>query len=285
LALSDQGEFAGVHLRGENGQTLLEPARSWWFALDPTTTEPHGRSRYLGAPYEVWKARRQLDEQERIWYAKFAIGHGIARAPEHADLPVGPASAEEAVDPMESLRRELASIESGGILILSSRAYPDGRYLYDYRESEGQRDSKPLEQRRQMLDVAALRSLGIPERAITQDDRSGSRSVAQVHLEVLYRTCEGILDQLVTSFQRYVVRKAVEVNWNSGSTPTFRMTYRPLGVAAMPSPAEEHGPLARQILLAPELPPLIRTGEVDLDPLLASAGLTRGDRPIDAAQQ
>jgi hypothetical protein len=63
------------------------------------------------------------------------------------------------------------------------------------------------------------------------------------------------------------------------------MTYRPLGVAAMPSPAEEHGPLARQILLAPELPPLIRTGEVDLDPLLASAGLTRGDRPIDAAQQ
>lgn len=147
LVLDDQGSFCGIKLEVGDDSILLDAPRSWWFALDPTATEPHGRSRYLGAPLDVWKARRQLDEQERIWYSKFAIGHGIARAPDRMEsTPPYQAGSQlsntngETNDPMEVLRRELTAIESGGILILSSRTYPDGTPLYDYTESEGQRD-------------------------------------------------------------------------------------------------------------------------------------------------
>lgn len=233
LALDDEGRFAGIQLESGEQKVLLGAEHSWWFALDPTATEPHGRSRYVGAPQEIWRARRKLEEQERIWYSKFAIGHGVARAPEKSDLPPtyqdAPAGSDDMLDPMEAMRRELAAIESGGILILSSRCSPEGKFYYDYDETEGQRDSTPLEHRRQMLDVAALRSLGIPERAITQDSQTGSRAIAQVHLQVLYRTAEGILDQITASFDRYVVAKAVEANWSARNAPTHRTTYRPLG--------------------------------------------------------
>lgn len=280
LVLDDQGSFAGIKLEVGDESVLLDAPRSWWFALDPTATEPYGRSRYLGAPFDVWKARRQLDEQERIWYSKFAIGHGIARAPDRVDsLPPyqtgnkAASSESDTNDPMEVLRRELTAIESGGILILSSRTYPDGTPLYDYTESEGQRDSGPLEERRQMLDVAALRSLGIPERAITQNDKSGSRAMAQVHLEVLYRTCEGVLDQLIASFQQYVIRKVVEINWPDGKRPVLRMQYRPIGDVSTTTEEYANAELARKLVAEQDLPALAHSPFVDINRLLASAGI------------
>lgn len=287
LVLDDEGSFSGIKLQVGDDSVLLDPPRSWWFALDPTATEPHGRSRYLGAPLDVWKARRQLDEQERIWYSKFAIGHGIARAPDRMESAppyqagsTSTSSSGETNDPMEVLRRELTAIESGGILILSSRTYPDGTPLYDYTESEGQRDSGPLEERRQMLDVAALRSLGIPERAITQNDKSGSRAMAQVHLEVLYRTCEGILDQLIASFQQYVIRKVIEINWPDGKRPVLRMRYRPIGDVSTTTEEDANAVLARKLVGEQDLPALANSPLVDVTRLLASAGIPQPINPI-----
>ncbi len=268
LVLGKEGEFAGIELTGVEGRTHLEVERSWWFALDPTATEPHGRSRYLGAPLAIWRARRQLEEQERIWYSKFAIGHGIARAPDSSNVSNDPSS-----DPMEVMRQELARIESGGILILSSRTGSDGKYLYDYQASDGQQASGPLERRREMLDVAALRSLGVPERAITQNDRSGSRAMAQVHLEVLYRTCEGVLDQILSSFSRYVVRKVIEFNWPADRLPRWTMTYRPIGDSSAISEEESLRNLARDLVMSSTMPELVRRDVIDLDRLLRLARL------------
>jgi hypothetical protein len=40
---------------------------------------------------------------------------------------------------MDIMRQRCEEIESGGVLVLSSKAYPDGKYLYDYQETAGQR--------------------------------------------------------------------------------------------------------------------------------------------------
>jgi hypothetical protein len=271
LVVGEKGEFGGITLAGPREPILLEPARTWWFALDPTPTEPHGRSRYQGAPLQIWHARRQLDEQERIWYSKFAIGHGVARAPDAPSSSRAAHLTDASTDPMEAMRQELSNIESGGILILSSRTGPDGKYLYDYQASEGQQASGPLERRREWLDVAALRSLGVPERAITQNDRAGSRAMAQVHLEVLYRTCEGILDQILSSFRRYVAGKLIEINWGTDRPPRWRMSYRPIGDSAGTPSRDWLASLAQQLALSPTLPELARQGVLDVDRLLALA--------------
>lgn len=237
MVLDDEGSFAGIELTTPNGVLLLGPERAWWFALDPTTLEPHGRSRYLGSALDVWKARRQLDALEEIWLSKFAVGHGIARAPELADIPPvyklgdieGANSNGEFLDPMEAMREQCSKIESGGVLVLSSKRYPDGSYLYDYVPTQGQQDGTPLENRRRMLDAAALRSLGIPERAITQDADHGSHALALVHHQVLTQTCEGILCQLSRSFQHYVIDKAVGVNFWETEPPSLRLLPQAVG--------------------------------------------------------
>lgn len=277
LALDEEGSFAGIELSAGEASggfaspsqpaIRLEPARAWWFALDPTVLEPHGRSRYLGAAREVFLRRRELDRLEAIWYSKFAIGHAVARAPDRGetDPVLGPGGREEEwLDPIEVLRDRCQEIESGGVLVLSSKTSPDGKYLYDYVESAGQKDGAPLENRRRQLDVAALRAMGIPERAITQDGQTGSYALADVHQSVLEKTCEGILGQATASFEKYVAAKAAELNWPIDRRPRFRVTFQPLG--------DDRRGLVLDLVrtLAPRL---LEEGRLDADTLLAIAGL------------
>ena len=48
-----------------------------------------------------------------------------------------------------------------------------GRPLWSYAQPSGHSDAGPLERRLSQLDAYALRSLGIPERALTQDAATG----------------------------------------------------------------------------------------------------------------
>ena len=280
LRLDADGSFDGIELAVDERATILDPSRSWWFALDPTALAPHGRSRYLGAALEVWKARRRLEKQEEIWFSKFAIGHGVARAPERSETDpvydkgsIGDLDAAgELLDPMDVLRQRCEEIESGGVLVLSSKAYPDGKYLYDYEQTVGQKESGPLEDRRVLLDAAALRSLGIPERALTQDGSAGSYALAQAHLTVLHNTCEGILAQLAASFQKYVIGKSIALNWPADCSPALTLVHQPIGDRRRDLVVA----LVKDLLSSSSLSPLLATGAVDVVKLLEIANLPIG---------
>jgi hypothetical protein len=280
MRLDPSGSFAGIELSAKGETFLLSPQRSWWLALDATPLEPHGRSRYLGAPLTVHRERKELQRQEQIWYSKFAVGHGVARAPEREDDdPVRSAGPESELgddgrllDPMDVLRDRCAEIESGGVLVLSSKTYGDGKYLYDYVESQGQRDGAPLENRRRQLDTAALRSLGIPERALTHDPSSGSYAMAEAHREVLFNTCEGILRCIVESYQKYVVDKAVAVNWPAASRPRLTLRHQPVGDESRRQARD----LVEKLLGGTEVSPLVRDGVIDAKKLAEIARLPLG---------
>jgi hypothetical protein len=74
-------------------------------------------------------------------------------------------------------------------------------------------DSGPLERRRAVLDNYALRSIGVPERAVTLDGAPGSYAAAAVHYRVLLRTVGRALGEVASGFQRYVIDKSIEVNF------------------------------------------------------------------------
>ena len=132
----------------------------------------------------------------------------------------------------------VAEAESGGTLLLSSARYVnnDGtlsdKFLYDFDPSDGLRDGSALDTRLTRLDAAALRSLGIPERALTQDSETGTNAMAQAHQQVLFATCDGVLSQIVESFKKYVVEKLVAFNWPAGSQPVIEIKWTPLREAA-----------------------------------------------------
>lgn len=231
LVLEDAGAFGGIKLTGKGKEPItLEPRCSWWFALDPTPIEPHGRSRYIGAPMLVYDDRTSLKRQAKIWYDRFAIGQAVARFPEpegaEKDLP------EE--HPRAKMQAMVSEAESGGTLLLSSARYVNGdgtlsdKYMYDFDPSDGLRDGSALDTRLTRLDAAALRSLGIPERAVTQDSETGTNAMAQAHQQVLFATCDGVLDQIVDSFKKYVIEKLVEFNYPAGARPVIDVQWTPL---------------------------------------------------------
>ncbi len=63
---------------------------------------------------------------------------------------------------------------SGGTLVLQSETTVVGQPLFSYEPAQPVASSGPLDEERKRLDAAALRSLGIPERAVYQEDSAGS---------------------------------------------------------------------------------------------------------------
>ena len=272
MVLDDHGDYDGIKVKPKGGESFTLPAEStWWMALDPTPTEPHGRSRYLGAPHEVFKQRQDLAKQFKIWYQRFAIGHGVARFPE----PDGPEDFREEDHPKYKMASMLAQIESGGIALLSSLQYangdgsPNGTYQYDYQASPGMSDATPLSTRLQSLDAQALRSLGVPERAVTQDESTGSYSMAEAHQLVLFATCDGIMEQLTNSFERYVIDDCVKLNYQPGAKPAIKLVWQSLREQAMARKEAEQkaklqppaSPFAARTLAAKPAPVKVATPE------------------------
>ncbi|MGL5097953.1 MAG: hypothetical protein ACRDD1_20370, partial [Planctomycetia bacterium] len=254
---------------------------AWWVALDPTPREPHGRSRYLGAPLEVWRQRRRLEDNERVWYEKFALGHGVLKAPSsYPPLPgagrVADADGRPA-DPLSDGLHMLDRLRSGGVAVLPSERGAAGEPLWDYTPPTTTQDAGPLENRRRSLDAAALRSLGVPERAVTQDDATGSHAMAAVHWQVLQATCEGILSQIAASFQKYVVEKAVRLNEPALDGAKLTLVCQPID-------AQRRGlvlQLVQSVLRSPKLSPLVAEGVVDVAKLLEIADLPTGSDLAD----
>lgn len=281
MALRETGDVA-VKLPAVKDQpaVTLEPGECWWFALDPTPLEPHGRSMFLNA-IEPWKDKRALEKQEDIWYQKYAIGHGIARAP--SEMPKqgtrgkgdkGEVGADGLpIDPLGEMEKRLHEIQSGGNLVLPSERDPkNGQPIYDYTPSPGVRDAGPWTQRAEDLDKRILRSFGIPERAVTQDAATGSYAMAQVHLEVLADTVEGIHRQLVKSFQANVIDPAVALNFPAGSAKLTlsAQSIRDQAKALMVD-------IAKAIITAAAPSPIVTEGVIDLPRLLEVCELPIGE--------
>lgn len=261
MKIDDLGAFAGIKLKGHAKDPItLEPNESWWMALDPTAIEPHGKSRYLGAAQEVLRSRQRLWQLMRVWYNRFSVGEGVGRFPE----PEGAEKQDPAEHPRQKMINVLEAAESGAVILLSSEQYvnadgtPNGKYKYDFTPSAGLRDGSPLDTRQTRLDAAALRSIGVPERSVTQDADTGSYAMAEAHMQVLFATCDGVLDQIAASFEKYVIQKLEGMNWPQGSQPGVKLEWTSLrqqyaeqkAAAAAPAPAPGFGLANRQLAAA-----------------------------------
>lgn len=233
----ESGSPVGVEV-GSGGDSIeLAPRYAWWFALDATDINPYGVSRYSGAPWDVRQRRKALDKQEEIWFERFSQGNGLARAPDQSksDGTVGKGdigeidSNGEPMDYAKILDERFQQLKAGGFLILPSTQYRQDEgsgYLWDVTTWPELKDGAAILARRNNLDVAALRSLGIPERALIQEGQTGAYALAQAHQTVMNDMINGIARQVVTSFQRQVIDRMVQINGIDGS---LVMTWRKVG--------------------------------------------------------
>lgn len=273
------GAFDGVRIKVKDQQINLEPNQCWWLALDANPKEPHGRSRYTGAVRKVWQQRLKLEKNADLYMSKFALGQGKAWAPseypkresDKGDIGEVTESGEPA-NPILDLKNIIQNMESGGITVLPGDMAPGGSTrLFDIDFATTRQDSTPIENDWKRLDAAALRALGIPERALTQDSDVGSMAMAEVHWRVLIYTAVGILEQIVASWNGNVVDYSTQINF-VGGTVKLKATF----VRPDPQQIGKISALVTQILASPTPSPLIVEGVLDFGKLLELANLPPG---------
>jgi hypothetical protein len=267
----------------------LGPGKSWWFAFNERPSKPHGESAYVGAPHEIWQERNSLRKDFKVWLNKFALGHGIGRAPSQyppqgnrrqtpqADINLDSTPA----DPLQDLHRGINQTRSGGVLILPSEVDDKGNKLWDYEPPITKQDAAPLENREKSLNDSALLSVGIPPLSVMQQGTTGSYSLGQVHERLLLNTCEEVLSQMARSFQENVVDVAERINCQPGRCWKLKVIWQKLD----PALAQLAVDLVKAIVGGPQLSPLIEDGLIDFPKLAEIVRLPIGDNPDQRMQQ
>ena len=265
----ETGGFDGIKLRVKDKTVDLTPEQSWWLALDATAMEPHGKSRFSGAPYRVFKDRREAAKCRSVFLQKFALGwiKGHVRR-SYEDPETG-----ETVDAMQEILNAIDDMRSGGALLFGNERTKkadgsDGDYVEDVEAFPVNDKSDPIDTAIDSMDAHQLRAMGIPEKTVIEGEAVGSYAMVTQQMRVLFAVVDDILGQMVQSFQRYVVDKAVALNW-SENLPRISVSYPPL----TERPDSLIVEIVRAMLTSSQLSPLVTENAVDVRQMLEDSGI------------
>lgn len=270
MKLEEDGSFGGIELKTKNNDwILIPPAEAWWQALDATAKQPHGQSRFLPAPYEVWKEKKGAKKNRKTAQSKWAVRGPIYRGPiVDFDEQTG-----QQFDVMKEMEPALQIHSEGGALMLSNAAHPtmgeQGKYAYEIEDNELKGfDPNALNTSMERLDVEMCRAFGIPEQTIIEAGAVGTYgSIAQKML-ILFATVESILYPRVQSFQQYVIEPTKEIN---GVPESVKITATFVPLTKRPDAFVFE--VIKVLLANPSFVEAILSGGVDLREILEQAGL------------
>lgn len=271
LRLTNDGAFDGVDLKTSRGTTTIPADKAWWLALDPTALEPHGRSRFLGAMYEVWRERRSAIENRKKFLRRYIVRGGIAHIPPTTvDEQAG-----EVVDNFAATAEAIDNLYSGGTLLLPNDRIQNadgsfGDYEYDFTEAKTEMlDPAPVDAVIDGLDQDQLQAGGIPPKTVIEGEAVGSFAMVTQQMRILYSVVEDLLDQFTRSFQRYVIDKCVDHNFDAADG--VRITIAHASLTSGPDSLVVE--IVKAILTSPQLSPLVLSGVIDLGQMLEAVGV------------
>lgn len=264
-----KGDFAGIRLSVNDESIDFDPVKSWWLALDASVTHPYGRSRYCGAPHEVWQNRKELFRLRNVFANKFVIGNQIARAPSEEVIENG-----QALDAMADMDQALRDVMAGGSIILPADVDAvTKQFKYQVELSQGLHDGSPLDNLIDGTDVEMLRAFGLLEKCIIEGEAVGSYALVSMQMLIVRAMCDEILDQLKTSFQKYVIDKVIDANWYKGTGPSIKIG----GPKLAQVPDGILIDTVKEMLKNPQLSPMLLSGAIDIVAVLEATGVPLSD--------
>lgn len=265
----DSGAFTGITLEGKDGTKCeLDAGKSWWLAIDATAVEPHGRSRFLGAPYEKFMERKETLKLRQLFVERFSLRGGIAHCPE----TIEDAETGDVINVWDKLEEGIAAMQVGGILMFPPDKHPefDDKYLYDFSEAKLEGFSaSPINEILNAQDQEQLVAFGIMPKTVMEGSEVGSFAMVSLQVIITLTIVEDVLDQIVKSYQKYVVDKMMAVNWPKGRQPVLKVSYQKL--------TEKPDSLATEVVKAwlvnPQVSPLLMSGAIDVAQMLELVGI------------
>jgi hypothetical protein len=267
--VENTGDFDGIELsyggdnnkgKGSGAKKLDIPAdNSWWLALDATATHPHGKSRYSGAPYVVWKERQTAIRLRKLFIQKLVLMGGVAHVPDELTMENG-----ESIDTFTEMAKAHDERLAGGLMILSNARDGEGNYEFDITESPTTLDPAPLDGHIDGLDQEQLQAFSIPPKVVIEGDAVGSFAMVSMQRLILDAVVEHILKQMESSFQKYIIDKDVEATFQPGSGVKIKIGHKSL----LDQQNQIVTKVVEVLLTSPQLPTLLKSGAIDIMQLL-----------------
>lgn len=209
-----EGRFNGIEVKlADNTWEPIAVANSWWLAIDATVVQPHGRSRFIPAPYEVWKDKKGAKKNRQTATSKWGTRGPIMRGPQTDTDPV----TQKPYDVLPELAPAVDVWSAGGMLFLSNDRDPYSKDGQEYKYAVEQADltgfdPTAINDTIERMDVEIARAFGIAEQTIMEAGGVGTYGSITQKMLLLFAVCEGILDQWCRSFEMYVIGKVCAVN-------------------------------------------------------------------------
>lgn len=268
----DSGEFEGIELKPKSAKPVtIPPEKSWWLALDPTALEPHGRSRYIGAPYRSWKTRRDALDLRMKFVERFALGQAMYRGPRtREDDETG-----ETRDNWDDVAANYDFARGGGLMCLPNDWDSEsGQWEELFEQLPEIKDGASLDATIDNMDAEQIRAFGFSEKTVTEGSSVGSFAMVAEQMDLLDAVALGILSQYADSFQQFVIDKLEEINATAGKIT--------LNYPRLRETVDAHVVETVKLWLSqPQLSPLILSGAVDVGQMLHAVGVPVSDN-LDA---
>jgi DNA topoisomerase-1 len=253
----DTGDEVGVRLKIGDTECVFTTAKSWWLAIDTTTTRRHGRSRFAGAPYEVWRERQESIRLRGVYMTRFVLDGGVAHVPDKAELEDG-----TTIDCKSATAQAHDERLAGGLLIFSNERDAQGNYVYDVTQPGQLGDPASINTHIDGLDQDQLQAFGIPPKTVLEGGEVGSFAMVGIQRLVLDAVLDDLIGQIAKSFQHRVVNVAHALN---GCPGTITVSHPPLLDGDSVSRA-----VAEKLI---DNPDILMSGAVDLPAVLKASGV------------
>lgn len=207
LVLDEMGRPDCIILSGGKADIRIPSEKSFWLALDATAEYPHGQSRFVGAPHEVWMDRQDAIRLRRLLITRYAITGYRGYAPAQVVDENG-----NAIDGIASMLDALAALDAGGHCVLPGDRDAAGERQFEVTDTPKANDPGPLDETLDGMDQDQLQAFGIPPKTVMEGDSVGSFAMVAVQRMVLDAVVDDILTQIESGFNQYICDAVCEAN-------------------------------------------------------------------------
>ena len=207
--VDSDGQYVGL-MRGRDAATKIKADKTWLMIHDAEFRSLTGNS-MLDPIFEPWQWCAYMHMFTNRYYERRAVPSIIARAPKIVEDGEGGEMA--GVEIMGDL---LEGLSGGGILVLPWEVDAEnGKQVWDAEIMAEDKRGEMFLSYIDYLQVMKLRGMVIPERVLTQSQGWGTFAMAMRHTETFEQTLTLILDELLHSINKFLIKPIVAMNFQN----------------------------------------------------------------------
>jgi len=214
----------------KQNQVYVKPDKAFVFTHDKEWGNIYGWSR-LKPAYPYWYTYWILDAWHERWLQKRGIPPVIVKYPIGKSQIATSGSTPSFKDNQEIARDAAKSMQPDSIVTIPSDEIktPTGRTsMWDIVTLQDNTRIDAFVQAKELLDIRKLRSILVPERAVTQDSSTGSYKMAETHVWIMMESLKGLIGDIASHTNEFLISQLVKVNFGENA-PIATMEIEEIG--------------------------------------------------------